>query len=72
VTSRLKTQRLDLGLSQLGLAKLLGVSRWSVARWESNQRPVPKVVAGLMYALTTLSVDHDARRVVLHFLLESK
>jgi DNA-binding transcriptional regulator YiaG len=37
----LKEWRRRLGLTQVGLARLLGVSRNAVARWEWGRHPIP-------------------------------
>jgi len=45
--------RSTLGLSQLGLAQSLEISRASVQRWESGRWPVPKTIT---YALAYMCV----------------
>ncbi len=39
-----KEARKKLGVSQEGLARLLGISLWSVARYERGQWPTPQPV----------------------------
>ena len=56
--------RKQLGLSQEALAESLGYSRNSVARWETNRRPIRALVALRMTQLLTehlrKEVDRDA------------
>ena len=40
----LVTLRTLAGLTQTGLASALGISRATVARWESGKMPIPKWV----------------------------
>ena len=57
--------RKQLGLSQEALAKSLGYSRNSVARWETNRRPIRAIVSLRMTQLLTehlrKEADHDVR-----------
>jgi DNA-binding transcriptional regulator YiaG len=43
--------RHQLGLSQAALARVLGVSRLSVARWETRVIPIPPMAERLLRAL---------------------
>jgi len=45
---KVKRIRAQLGLTQMGMCHLLGVSRATLARWEAGQYPVPKTVALLL------------------------
>ncbi len=40
----LKERRLKIGLTQLGLAHLLGVKENELYFWESGRRPIPKEI----------------------------
>jgi DNA-binding transcriptional regulator YiaG len=44
--------RSSLELSQVDFADLLGVHRVTIAKYETNARPIPKVVANLAKTLT--------------------
>lgn len=48
--TQLKSARKRLGLSQPALAKLLGVTRDSIAKWESGRVPID--------TRTALAVEH--------------
>jgi DNA-binding XRE family transcriptional regulator len=49
-----KRVRAKLRLTQEGLAKLVGVSRNTVARWEMGMHPVSAPVERLLDALVTI------------------
>lgn len=40
--NRIRELREEQGLSQVALAKKLGVSRWTVKRWEEGEAQVPE------------------------------
>ena len=52
--------RTQLGLSQEALAESLGYSRNSVARWETNRRPIRSIVALRMTQLLTEHLRQEA------------
>lgn len=52
--------RKQLGLSQEALAESLGYSRNSVARWETNRRPIRAIVALRMTQLLTEHLRKEA------------
>lgn len=68
----LRAQRVVLDLTQAKLARLLGVSRWSVARWESGERAVPKVIQGVMLAMTSPDFGPSEQQVLFQFLNSSR
>lgn len=49
----LRAQRTRAGLTQSQAAKLLGVSRRSIAGWETGERPMPRPLWTLFLMLTT-------------------
>ena len=49
----LRAQRRRAGLTQSQAAKLLGVSRRSIAGWETGERPMPRALWTLFLMLTT-------------------
>ena len=57
----LKTRRKSAGLTQAGLAALIGMSAQAIAYWERGLKPMP-VVADI--ALTTVLADIEAGRRV--------
>jgi len=46
--SQMKAARKKLGLTQVKMCRLLGVSRATLARWEAGQIPVPHAVEMLV------------------------
>jgi transcriptional regulator with XRE-family HTH domain len=54
--AQLRDARESLGLSQQGLAEALDVHRVTVARWETGQDTIPRLVTLAMEALA-----HQAR-----------
>lgn len=53
-----KRKRMSLGLTQAGLAEMLGVSANTVSRYETGLMDIPKVVE---LALETVAVEVDKR-----------
>ena len=49
----LRAQRTRAGLTQESAAALLGVSRRSIARWETGERDMPRPLWTLFLMLTT-------------------
>ena len=49
--AELTASRTQLGLSQAGLSRALGVDRATVSKWESGQHPIPVHIALAMEAL---------------------
>jgi len=49
----LRAQRTRAGLTQERAAELLGVSRRSIAGWETGERPMPRPLWTLFLMLTT-------------------
>ena len=49
----LRAQRTRAGLTQERAAELLGVSRRSIAGWETGERPMPRPLWTLFIMLTT-------------------
>jgi len=49
--TELRTIIAGLGLSQAGVATLIGVSRRSVARWATGEAPIPAPIAMLFRML---------------------
>ncbi len=52
----LKQQRSDLGLTQIELAKQLGVSNNTVARWENEKLPISRIVELAMQQLLSIHI----------------
>lgn len=48
---QLKTKLSELGLSQVGLARLIGVSDRQVRRWVRGDTPIPKPIEMLILSL---------------------
>ena len=46
--SQMKAARKKLGLTQMKMCRLLGVSRATLTRWEAGQIPVPHAVEMLV------------------------
>jgi DNA-binding transcriptional regulator YiaG len=59
--------RTELLMSQRTLAKLLGVAELTVARWEKEERPIPRASEGL---LRVLYAEHIGSKGKLSELLE--
>lgn len=51
-----RNKRLELGLTQGEIAKVLGQTRTHVTRYESGARPITRVVEIAMHSLTKKSV----------------
>ena len=49
----LRAQRTRAGLTQERAAELLGVSRRSIAGWETGERPMPRALWTLFLMFTT-------------------
>ena len=49
----LRAQRAKASLTQSQAAELLGVSRRSIAGWETGERPMPRALWTLFLMLTT-------------------
>jgi DNA-binding transcriptional regulator YiaG len=45
---QLKARRARLGLTQTALAEKIGVTWSTVARWETDQRPIPAIAVRLL------------------------
>jgi DNA-binding transcriptional regulator YiaG len=59
----LKTRREQLGLSQAGFARVLGVSVRSLQNWEQGHRGIPRFTAdGIERALTRLERRTNASK----------
>jgi len=54
-------RRVALGLSQAGLARLLGMSRAAVCRWESGSRPIPALLEANLQQLEREEGERDGR-----------
>jgi len=52
-SAELRQIRLQLGLSQMELAKILGVQQPTVSRWERGMSPVPKSAALVLRMLAS-------------------
>lgn len=51
VQGRIKQVRADLGMSQVALGEILGVSGAAVSRWENGSRKPPKLVLRVLEQL---------------------
>lgn len=58
--AELRQLRLQLGLSQQKLAKILGVHQPTVSRWERGMSPVPKSAALVLRMLQGHARDLEA------------
>jgi DNA-binding transcriptional regulator YiaG len=62
--------RLRLDVTQVELARMLGVNNISVCRWETGVRPISRPIAILLRLLVKLNADDRpipaARRRVVH------
>jgi DNA-binding XRE family transcriptional regulator len=43
ISERLKEMRRELGITQVNLAKSMGVTKWTIIDYESGKRPPPKI-----------------------------
>jgi transcriptional regulator with XRE-family HTH domain len=53
---RLRRRRLDLGLSQAALARLLAVDPWTVLNWEKGKRTPSRALAGRLQSFIDLGL----------------
>jgi DNA-binding transcriptional regulator YiaG len=57
-----KRMREDTGLTQAELAKVLGVDRVTVARWETGTRRIPEMAARLLALIQKERPKRKGRR----------
>jgi transcriptional regulator with XRE-family HTH domain len=60
--AKVREQRLALGLTQQGLADILGVSRNTVARWEREEMAIPSFLHLALKTVERESIEGESTK----------